>query len=149
VSNGEDFYYDYAITMSGHEFEVWFQIRAQKKNWQIYLSAKDDPEKRIDNPDSAYLAMGQAMARSLKDDQDYLVRNISQDILKNYNANTGKSYLVSLPDQPETKHYKYALILSMEKDLTGTLVTVCFTNEKNPEFFKNVNQLSTYIKFKP
>jgi protein-tyrosine-phosphatase len=147
--NSDDIPFDYAISMAGHQFEVWFQVRSQKKNWQTYISDKDDPAKSTENPDSAYQEMGQAMARSLKDDHDYLARNLSQEILKQYNASNGKSYLITLPDQSETKHYKYALVLTMERDQTGTLVAVCFTDEQNPEFFKNVSLMSSYIKFKP
>jgi hypothetical protein len=148
VLNNEDFSFDYAMEIPGHEFEIWFQVKSQKKNWQTYISSKNDPNKRTENPDSLYVGMGQGQANSLTEDKKYLMRNISQDILNRYNANAGRSYLLTLPDQLATKHYKYALVLTLEKNLTGTLLAICFTNEKNPEFFKNVTGVSNYIKFK-
>jgi len=147
--NNEDFSFDYAMEIPGHEFEIWFQVKSQKKNWQTYILSKNDPSKRTENPDSIYRGMGQALAKTLTEDTTYLMRNISQDVLKRYNANAGKSYLLTLPDQHATKSYKYALVIALEKNQTGTLVAICFTNEKNPEFFKNVTGVSNYIKFKP
>jgi len=146
--NNEDFSFDYAMEIPGHEFEIWFQVKSQKKNWQTYILSKNDPTKRTENPDSIYRGMGLVLAKTLAEDTTYLVRNISQDVLKRYNANAGKSYLLTLPDQHATKGYKYALVIALEKNQTGTLVVICFTNEKNPEFFKNVTGVSKYIKFK-
>jgi hypothetical protein len=146
--NNEDFSFDYAMEIPGHEFEIWFQVKSQKKNWQTFILSKNDPVKRTENPDSIYRGMGLALAKTLTEDTTYLVRNISQDVLKRYNANSGKSYLLTLPDQHSTKGYKYALVIALEKNQTGTLVAICFTNEKNPEFFKNVTAVSNYIKFK-
>ncbi|MEO6852070.1 MAG: hypothetical protein ABI203_10405, partial [Mucilaginibacter sp.] len=95
------------------------------------------------------IGWGRAQAAALSGDHNYLTRNILPDVLQRYNATAGKSYLLTLPDQQETKHYKYALLLTLQREHTGAILMVCFTNEKNPEFFKNINRISKYLKFKP
>lgn len=148
ILNNEDFSFDYAIETLNRDFEIWFQVKSQKRNWRTYILSRNDPSRQTGNPDSAYIGMGQAQASSISDDQNALVRNISRDILYRYRANAGKSYLVTLPDMRETKHYKYALVLTLEKNMTGSILAICFTNEKNSEFFRNINQMSSYIRFK-
>lgn len=148
VLNNEDFSFDYAMEIPGHDFEVWFLVRPQKRDWQIYEASKNDPAKRLENPDSSYIKMGQAQASTFSADDKYMPRNISPEVLKRYHATAGKSYLVDLPDLPATRHYKYALILTLQRDHVGRILAICFANEKNPEFFKNVNRMSHYIRFK-
>lgn len=148
IVNNEDFSFDYAIEIPGHEFEIWFQVKSQKANWADYERLKNDPGKNIANPDSLYIQIGQAEASALTSDQPCFTRSISQEVLDRYNANAGKSYLLDLADLSVTKHYKYALLLTLQKDHIGTILAVCFTNEKSPEFFKNINRMSRYIKFK-
>jgi hypothetical protein len=148
VINNEDFSFDYAMEIPDQEFEIWFQVKSQKRNWVNYERLKNDVNKRLANPDSSYISIGRAQAIAFTDEQDYFTRNIAPEVLTQYNAGTGKSYLLSLPDMSTTKHYKYALLLTLQKDHIGTILVVCFTNEKGPEFFRNVNQVSRYLKFK-
>ena len=49
---------------------------------------------------------------------------------------------------PATKRYKYALLITLQKNHTGIILAVCFTNEKGPEFFKNLDRASSCMKFK-
>jgi hypothetical protein len=123
-----------------HSFEVWFKIKSHKK---------DILNQREANPDTAYLELIHTAAQSLGENENFIIRDISNDALLNFNASAGKSYVISLPDQPETKHFKYALILAIEKSNTGTILAVCFTDNTNTDFFRNVNHLSQYIRFKP
>ena len=146
--NNDDFSYDYAMEIPGQEFEVWFLVKSQKTNWSDYERYKNDPTKSIGHPDSLYIQIGHAEASGFMGDQPYFTRNISKDVLKRYNADAGKSYLLNLEDMTVTKHYKYALLLTLQKNHIGTILAVCFANEKSPEFFKNVNRMSRYIKFK-
>ena len=149
VVNDEDFSFDYAMELPGHDFEIWFQVRSQKQDWINYEHLKNDPNKRIGNPDSLYVSIGQAQASAFTGDQNYLLRIIPPDILAQYNANAGKTYLLNLQDMPETKRYKYALLITLQKNHTGTIMAVCFTNNKSAEFFKNINKASNCLKFKP
>jgi hypothetical protein len=150
VLNNEDYAFDYAMEMQpGHEFEIWFVVKPQKNDWQNYMLAKNDPRKQTPDPDTAYIALAHAQASILTKDTSWIQRDISPSVLDRFNANAGKSYLLTLPDRRATKQYKYALVLAIEKDHTGTIVAVCLTDSKDPDFFKNVNRISRYIRFKP
>jgi hypothetical protein len=147
--NDEDFSFDYALQLPGKDFEIWFQVKSQKENWASYIRTQTNQKPQLDNPDSVYTAIGTANAKTFAGDNTYIERNIPPDILARYHADSGKSYLLTLPDLPETKRYKYALLITLQKNHTGTIMAVCFTNEKSPEFFKNINKASNCLKFKP
>ncbi len=144
----EDFSFDYALALPGKDFEIWFQVKSQKENWNSYLKTRNNPNAQLANPDSLYRDIAAAEASALAGDQKYYQRNIPSDVLARYRADAGKSYLLNLLDLPETKHYKYALLITLQRDHTGTILAVCFSNEKGPEFFKNINKASHCLKFK-
>jgi hypothetical protein len=146
--NNEDFSFDYAMEMPGKDFEVWFQVKSQKENWASYERLQSDDSHRVANPDSLYVDMGRAHATAFTGDRNYFVRNMPQNVLDRYNADAGKSYLLNLLDLPATKHYKYALLITLQRNHTGTIMMVCFTNEKDPEFFKNIDKAGNCLKFK-
>jgi len=141
--DNEDFSFDFALELPGNDFEVWYQLKSEKQDW---ASFSNNPQ--LSNPDSVYKALGKATAASFSGERKYFEKNIPPDILARYNADAGKSYLLTLPELPETKHYKYALVLTLQKNHTGTILLVCFTNVKGPEFFKNVNRASNCLRFK-
>lgn len=147
--NNEDFSYDYAMEIPDKDFEVWFQVKSQKENYASYEAAKDDNTRQVANPDSLYIETGKAQATALAGDPNFFVRTIPPKVLARYNADAGRSYLLNLVDMPSTKHYKYALLLTLQRNHTGTILVVCFTNEKDPEFFKNIDKASNCLKFKP
>lgn len=146
--DNEDFSFDYAMELPGKDFEIWLQVKSQKENWNSYLHAQDKPSTRVDNPDSVYVAMGAANAIAFTGDKKYFVRNITPEILARFNADAGKSYLLTLLDMAATKRYRYALLITLQKSHTGTILAVCFTNEKGPEFYKNIDRASNCVKFK-
>lgn len=143
--NGEDFSFDYALSIPGQDFEVWFHPSSIKTNWLRYERAQGQT---LPNPDSAYLETGKATAATLSVDGTYFERNLTGHTLADYNADAGKTYLVSLDDSPLTRHYNYALIITLQKNHVGSLLAVCFTNDRGPEFFKNINRLKSCLKFK-
>ena len=147
--NNEDFSFDYALELPGKDFEIWFQVKSEKENWASYIHSQNKPNATLANPDSAYNDLGKAHAIAFTGEQKYFERTIPPDVLARYNADAGKSYLLTLLDLPATKHYKYALLITLQKNHTGTILAVCFTNEKNPEFFKNINKATNCLKFKP
>ncbi len=146
--NDEDFSYDYAMEIPDKDFEVWFQVKSQKENYASYEASKDDNVRKVANPDSLYIEMGKAQATAFAGDPNFFIRTIPANVLARYNADAGRSYLLNLVDMPSTKHYKYALLLTLQRNHTGTIMVVCFTNEKDPEFFKNIDKASNCLKFK-
>jgi hypothetical protein len=147
--NNENFSFDYAMVLPGYDFEIWFRVRSQKRNWEDYQRYSTDTARRIENPDSLYNKIGPAQAVSFTGDKNYFTTIIPQDVLARYNATAGKTYLLNLLDMRETKHYKYALLITLQKDHIGTIVAVCFANDKGADFFKNIGKASKCLKFKP
>ncbi|MBD1392954.1 hypothetical protein [Mucilaginibacter glaciei] len=147
--NNEDYTFDYGMELPGIGFEVWFQVRSQKENYTAYERSLDNKNTRQENPDSLYIALGNAQAIAFSGSRDFTPRNIPARILDRYNADAGKSYLLNLPNMAVTKHYKYALLITLQRDQIGTILAVCLTNEKSPEFFKNMDKASNCLKFKP
>ncbi|MDF2431812.1 MAG: hypothetical protein JWP44_1443 [Mucilaginibacter sp.] len=147
--NNEDFSFDYAMELPGKEFEIWFHIKPEKEDWASYVYGLNNPNAQLANPDSLYKDMGAAQAIAFTGEKNSPVRVLPQHVLARYNADAGRSYMLTLLDLPETKHFKYALLITLHKNHTGTIIAVCFTNDKGPEFFKNMNDASNCIKFKP
>jgi len=145
----EDFTFDYALELAGKGFELWLKVSSQKEEWFNYVRTQTTKGPGMENPDSVYIDIGKAMARTLSGDQPFYERNIPPEVLTQYHADAGKSYLITLLDLPDTKHYKYALLITLRKSHTGTILAVCLGNEKGPEFFKNINRASHCLKFKP
>lgn len=147
--NNDYFSFDYAMDIPGKDFEMWLQVKSQRQNWISYEHSQYNKGKELANPDSMYKDISQAIAISLAGDTSYLVRTMPPDILARYNADAGKSYLVNLLNMRVTKHYKYALIIALQQNHTGTLVAVYFTNEKDPDFYRDVNRVGSCLKFVP
>jgi hypothetical protein len=147
--NNDYFSFDYAMEMPGKDFEMWLLVKSQSQNWTSYEHTQYDKKRALANPDSMYKDISKAIAISLTGDTSYLVRTMPPDILARYNADAGKSYLLNLLNMRVTKHYKYALIIALQQSHTGTLVAIYFTNEKDPDFYRDVNRVGSCLKFIP
>jgi hypothetical protein len=146
--NNENFSFDYAMSIPGQEFEIWLQVHSLKQNWASYQQVKNITGKMLANPDSTYIDVVKAHALAMSDDSKYFNRSLSPQTLQLYNADAGKTCLFNLANLPETKHYKYALLIALQKNHTGYIVAICLSNVKGPEFFKNINKARDCIKFK-
>ena len=113
-----------------------------------YAQIRNDTTRSVDNPDSLYNKTGLTLASEFGGGQSYFTTIIPPDYLARYNATEGKTYLLDLADMPETKHYKYALLITLHKDHVGTIVAVCLGNDKGSGFFKNIFKASKCLKFK-
>lgn len=140
--NNRDFPFTYAMEIPEQNFEIWFSAENEKANEKFLKQNK----LRIP-ADSAYNAIALKQAAAFSNETDWQAREIPEEILMRYNADAGKFYSLNLNDSAVTGHYKYALLVSLAKYNVGTLLAVCFTNNKGPEFFKNMYQASNCFKF--
>jgi hypothetical protein len=142
AANTKNFPFDYAISLPGKDFEIWFMIRPPKD----YPRSETDPAA---NTDSSYNTMAETEVKAFTGDNNALMRVIPRDILAGYNANAGRTYLLNLQDLAVTRRYKYALLVTLEKDHTGTVLVVCLGNDKGTDFFQKINKAVTCLKFRP
>ena len=141
--NNEKLPFQYGLKFPDSDCEIWFQVNSIKGEWSRF----EKGGKQGTNPDSTYIKTASDEALAMGGTTDFLSRPMPQRILDSYNADEGRSYLVTLADQPETKHYQYALLIVLHKNHYGNIVVACFTNEKGPTFFKNINKLRYCFKF--
>ncbi len=142
--NTENFPFNYALALPRSDFEIWIRVSTQKENEKLLA----DKNIHVAKPDSLYINIAQDQIAAFTADKNYTRRNLPPYILQRYNADAGCIYLLSIADSPITKHYKYGFLTVLQKSKTGTVLAVCFTNEKGPEFFKNMNKVSNCLKFK-
>ena len=141
--NNEKLPFQYGLKYPDSDCEIWFQVNSIKAEWSRF----EKGGKQGANPDSTYIKTASDEALAMGGTMDFLSRPMPQRILESYNADEGRSYLVTLADQPETKHYQYALLIVLHKNHYGNIVVACLTNEKGPSFFKNINKLRYCFKF--
>ncbi len=135
--NNEDLTYDYGMALPGKQIEIWFSVMPYK------YTSRSFPQ-----PDSAYLNVSKMQVSAFSSDNDYFTRSLTAKVLTQYNADQGKSYLLNLNDSPVTRHYKYALVVALQKDHIATVLAVCLTNDKGPDFFKAMDKARNCLKFK-
>jgi hypothetical protein len=141
--NSDKLPFQYGLKFPDDETVVWFQVNSVKAEWLRY----EKNGKQGLNPDSAYIKTASDEANSMASTKYILSRSMPQRILDAYNADEGRSYLVSLADMPETKGFQYALLIVLHKNHYGNIVVACLTNERGPAFFRNINKLRYCFKF--
>jgi len=142
--NTDSYQFDYAMVLPDAGFEIWFRVNTQKENEKLLA----DKNIKTGSPDSLFLSIARDQIESLTSEKAFSKRKLPHYILDRYNADAGCVYLVSIDDSPVTKHYKYAFVTVLQKNGSGTIMAIAFTNEKGPDFFKNMKLASTCLKFK-
>jgi len=133
----------YALQLPTADFEVRFEVNSLKSDWKNYEQGKSDKT----NPDSLYNKMALNEVKGLAADGKYFSRALPDRVLREYNADLGRSYFFNLAYSSETNHYQYALLVVLQKNHYGNIVVVCFSNERGPGFFKNINKLKDCLRF--
>ena len=136
------------MELPGQDFEVWFDVKSQRRVIASFAHLASDTVRTNEHPDSLYNRTGLILADKLSGGQNCFTTVIPPDYLARYNADEGKTYLLDLVDANQTRHYKYALLITLHKDHVGTIVAICFGNDKGSEFFKNIFKASRALKFK-
>lgn len=136
--------FDYAMILPDADFEIWFRVNTQKESEKLLA----DKNIKVGSPDSLFLIVARDQIEALSSEKAFSRRKLPHYILNRYNADAGCIYVVNIDDTPITKHYKYAFVTVLQKNGNGTVMSIAFTNEKSPEFFKNMNQASTCMRFK-
>jgi len=144
----EDFSFDYGLELPGRDFEIWFQVKPEKEDWFNYTRTQYNKDSQMANPDSVYITKGTANVLAFTGEKKCFETTLPPRVLARYHADAGKSYLLTLLDLPQTNHYKYALLTTLQKNHTGTILMICFTNEKGPEFYKNISRACSSLRFK-
>lgn len=141
--NNRQVQFDYAMELPGKDFEIWVRVNSLKENKELL----SDNNLRMP-ADSAYSVIIKQHAEVFASDDEWLFRPVPDFLLNRYGANVGKTYLINLKDSPVTKRYKYALMIVLAKFRTATVFAICLSNNKGPEFFKNMFEASNCLKFK-
>lgn len=123
--------------------EVWFEVNSVKADRQRY----ERGAKQGTNPDSTYVKVSAEQAVIMAGTSDYISRVMPPRLLSAYNADEGRSYLINLIDLPETHHYQYALLIVLHKNHYGNIIVACLTNQKGPDFYRNISKLRYCFKF--
>jgi len=143
IPNSDKLPFQYGLKFPDAECEVWFQVNSIKGDWLRFEKAG----KLGANPDSTYIKTASDEALVFGGSKDFISRPMPQRILESYNADEGRSYFITLADLPETKGYQYALLIVLHKNHYGNIVVACLTNDKGPNFFRNINKLRYCFKF--
>ena len=145
----DDFSFDYAVDLPGKELEIWFQVISEKETLLTKDWGKNSNSDLLGNPDSLYNSLGTVTSQQLTGNKHITGKNMSPEYLAAYHADAGKSFLLTLLDKSKTRHFKYALLFALQKFHAGTIIVICFSNEKGPEFFNNISKPSKALQFKP
>ncbi len=138
---------DYAMELPEENFQVWYLVKNIQQQWLKPKLSEDNSKRTTINPDSLYNVMAQYAADKLAGKNNYTAKYLSQDVLNTFHADKGKSYQLELLDRPETNHFQYGLLLSLQKDRTGYVSMLFLSNDNGPDFYKKVNKAYYSVKF--
>lgn len=137
---------DYAIELPNENFQVWFIAKNQQQRTHPKVF-EDDSKSANYNPDSIYKSISTATAIALAGKNNYTFKALPAEMLALFHADEGQSYLLNLYDTPVTVHYKYGLLICLQRNGTGSISMVFLSNDNGPDFYKNVNRACYAIRF--
>ncbi|RYY27794.1 MAG: hypothetical protein EOP41_03595 [Sphingobacteriaceae bacterium] len=138
---------DYAMELPDENFQVWYLVRNTQQPWPKRKISEDNLKRTAIQPDSLYNISAMAAARMLAGKNNYIAKNLSAEVLNTFHADKGKSYQLELLDQPETNHFQYGLLLSLQKNGVGFISMLFLSNDNGPDFYKKVNKAYYSVRF--
>ncbi len=138
---------DYAIELPDENFQVWYSVRNTQQPLPKRKTSEDNSKHPPIPPDSLYNAFATAAALMLAGKSNYTVKNLPPEVLNTFHADKGKSYQLELLDRPETNHFQYGLLMSLQKTGTGFISMLFLSNDNGPDFYKRVNKVYYSVKF--
>lgn len=138
---------DYAMELPEENFQVWYSVKNTRQLWSKRKISEDNLKHTVVPPDSLYNTTATAATRMLAGNNNFITKNLSQEVLNTFHADKGKSYQLELFDRPETNHFQYGLLLSLQKTGVGYISMLFLSNDNGPDFYKKVNKAYYSVKF--
>ena len=138
---------DYAMELPDENFQIWYQVRNTQQSWPKRRILEDNAKHVPINPDSVYNLAAQSAAGMLAGKNNYITKKLPQEVLNTFHADEGKSYQLELFDRPETNHFQYGLLLSLQKNGAGFISMLFLSNDNGPDFYKKVNKAYYAVRF--
>lgn len=137
----------YAMELPDENFQVWYQVKNTQQQWPKHKITEDDSKHTAINPDSLYSVSSSAVAMVLAGKNNFTSKTLSSEVLNTFHADRGKSYQLELYDLPETNHYQYGLLISLQKTGVGYVSMLFLSNDNGPEFYRKVNKAYYSVRF--
>lgn len=138
---------DYAMELSDENFQVWYEVKNTQQQWPKRKITEDDSKRAAIHPDSLYNVSSSLAAVMLAGKNNFTSKNLSPEVLNTFRADRGKSYQLELYDRPETNHYQYGLLISLQKNSVGYVSMLFLSNDNGPEFYRKVNKAYYSVRF--
>lgn len=138
---------NYAMELSDENFQVWYQVKNTQQQWPKRKITEDDSKRAAIHPDSLYSVSSSLAAVMLAGKNNFTSKNLSPEVLNTFHADRGKSYQLELFDRPETNHFQYGLLISLQKNSVGYVSMLFLSNDNGPEFYRKVNKAYYSVRF--
>jgi len=138
---------DYAVMLPQSNFQVWFKVKNIAQEEARFKASDGDAKLSLANPDSLYSFKSLSTAIKLAGKGNFTYKSLPQNVLDSFHADAGCSYQLNLRDMPETNHYKYGLLISLQKNTSGYILMLFLGNENGPAFYKKVNMAYYSVRF--
>lgn len=138
---------DYAMELPNANFQVWYAVKNRQQVLSRLKVSEDDPNRTLTNPDSLYSAVSLSAAIQLAGKDNFTTKNLPPSVLSIFHADNGKSYQLNLFDRPETGHFQYGLLISLQKNGTGYVSMLFLGNENGPNFYQKINKAYYSLRF--